>query len=89
MPSSSLKPGKEGGGNKQNQVTMAVLGANKRSKASFKKRGKRNKENVEPPLEPAAVGKFLQKSKVELCSLEKRLRCFRHKIGESKEELTR
>ena len=89
MPSSSLKPGKEGEGNKKNQAAAAILGANKRSKASFKKRGKRNKENVEPPLEPAAVGKLLQKSKVELCSLEKRLRCFRHKIGESKEELTR
>ena len=75
MPSSSSAPGKQLAGNK------ASLRSNKHSKAIFK-RAKMSKENVEPPLEP--IGKLLQKSKVELCSLEKRLRCFRHKIGESK-----
>ena len=81
MPSSSSALGKQAAGSKPCEAAPSLLKTIKRSKASFK-RGKRSKENVEPPFEP--IGKFLQKSKVELCSLEKRLRCFRHRIGESK-----
>ena len=81
MPSSSSALGKQAAGGKPCEAAPSLLRTIKRSKASFK-RGKRSKENVEPPFEP--IGKLLQKSKVELCSLEKRLRCFRHKIGESK-----
>ena len=84
MPSISSTPGKlQGGkygklpGGKPSQVESS-LGTSKRSNASFKRR-KRNKENVEPPLE--TVEKLLKKSKVDLCSPEKRLRCVRHKIG--------
>ena len=61
-------------------VGKTSLGRNKRSKVRFKRRGK---ENVDRGSEPAE-GNLLQKPKVDLCSLEKRLRCFRHKIGEIK-----
>ena len=96
MPSTSLaqagkEPAGKAGSRLQGQIKAgsrqagSSLGANKRSKASFKSRGK---ENVDPRSE-AAAGNLLEKSKVELCSLEKRLRCFRHQIGESKVRLVR
>ena len=97
MPSSCLaQAGKEPAGKMGSRLQGQIkagsrqagssLGANKRSKASFK--SSRGKENVDPRWE-AAAGNLLEKSKVELCSLEKRLRCFRHQIGESKVRLVR